>query len=110
MIRHSSQSPQPTAYWLLKCSELTYWPLKFKNIGYCLDNLVPYSFDMSCLQPSTLKDNTIVVPRLLLTNYEQLLPWQSDPKTESEFQLLLQEQLFLVPKNYTVKNSQHTSC
>ena len=82
VLGHSSQSPKPSVHWLLKRLEMFLnRPLKFKNIGYCFDNLVPYSFDVSCLRPSALYDNTTVVPRLQLTNFEQLLPWQSDPKT-----------------------------
>ena len=76
VLGHSSQSPKPSVHWLLKRSEMFLnRPLKFKNIGYCFDNLVPYSFDVSCLRPSALNYNTTVVPRLQLTNFEQLLPW-----------------------------------
>ena len=82
VLGHGSQSPKPSVHWLLKRSEMFLnRPLNFKNIGYCFDNLVPYSFDVSCLRPSALYDNTTVVPRLQLTNFEQLLPWQSDAKT-----------------------------
>ena len=80
VLGHSSQSPKPAVHRILKRSEIAYCPLKFKKIGYSFDNLVRYSFDVSCLRPSALY-NTTVVPRLLLTNYDQLLPWQSDPKT-----------------------------